>query len=173
MAPPPCSSRRSSAPREFTEKPVRVLGIAQASDYVALDQKDDITTFPRRADARQKAYKMAGLTPRDIQFAEVHDCFTIAEIIAIEDLGFVERAREALTRGRLHRPTANSRSTQAADSSRRAIPWAQPAWRRFVTGSDRSAERRRPAGSSGTPLGLAENLGGSGGHLRRDNSGGA
>ena len=41
--------------------------------------------------AAEKAYKMAGVTPRDIQFAEVHDCFTIAEIIAIEDLGFVEK----------------------------------------------------------------------------------
>src|ERR1700731_4567026 len=76
---------------EFTDKPVRVLGVAQTSDYVALDQKDDITTFRAVVAAAQKAYKMAGVTAQDIQFAEVHDCFTIAEIIAIEDLGFVKK----------------------------------------------------------------------------------
>ncbi len=78
---------------EFTSKPVRVLGISQASDYVALDQKDDITTFPAVRRAGEKAYKMAGLGPADIEFAEIHDCFTIAEIIATEDLGFVERGK--------------------------------------------------------------------------------
>jgi acetyl-CoA C-acetyltransferase len=76
---------------EFTDKPVKVLGIAQTSDYVALDQKDDITTFRAVSAAAQKAYKMAGVTAQDIQFAEVHDCFTIAEIIATEDLGFVKK----------------------------------------------------------------------------------
>ena len=76
---------------EFTSKAVRVLGIAQTSDHVALDAKADITTFRAVAQAAQKAYKMAGVTAADIQFAEIHDCFTIAEIIATEDLGFVSK----------------------------------------------------------------------------------
>jgi acetyl-CoA C-acetyltransferase len=77
--------------RDFTDKPVRILGVAQASDFVALDQKPDITTFPAVRRAAQKAYAMAGVRPKDIQFAELHDCFTIAEIVALEDLEFVER----------------------------------------------------------------------------------
>jgi acetyl-CoA C-acetyltransferase len=76
---------------QFNRKPVRVLGIAQASDYLALDQKDDITTFPAVRAAARKAYELAGLGPREVEFAEVHDCFTIAEVIATEDLGFCER----------------------------------------------------------------------------------
>src|SRR5205085_6803636 len=76
---------------EFTDKPVRILGIAQTSDYVALDEKPDITTLTAVRTASEKAYKLAGLGPRDIQFAEVHDYFTIAEILAIEDLGFVSK----------------------------------------------------------------------------------
>src|SRR6478609_8536018 len=48
--------------REFTDKPVRVLGIAQASDFVALDQKQDITTFPAVRRAAERAYQMAGVT---------------------------------------------------------------------------------------------------------------
>ena len=78
---------------EFTSKVVRILGVAQTSDYVALDAKEDITTFRAVRAAGEKAYKMAGLGPADIQFAELHDCFTIAEIIASEDLGFVEKGQ--------------------------------------------------------------------------------
>jgi acetyl-CoA C-acetyltransferase len=69
--------------------PVRVLGVAQASDSLALDSKPDITTFPAVRRAAAKAYGMAGVEAKDIQFAELHDCFTIAEIVATEDLGFV------------------------------------------------------------------------------------
>ena len=76
---------------EFTDKPVLVLGISQTSDNVALDEKDDITTFRAVKTSAEKAYKMAGVQASDIQFAEVHDCFTIAEIVAIEDLGFVKK----------------------------------------------------------------------------------
>lgn len=76
---------------EFTGKPVKVLGIAQTSDHVALDQKQDITVLTAVVRAAEKAYRMAGVTARDIEFAEVHDCFTIAEIMATEDLGFVKK----------------------------------------------------------------------------------
>ena len=85
-----CAADRA---RDFSSKPVKILAVAQASDYVALDEKPDITTFAAVRGAAQKAYKIAGLSPRDIQFAELHDCFTIAEIVAMEDLGFVERGR--------------------------------------------------------------------------------
>jgi acetyl-CoA C-acetyltransferase len=76
---------------EFTQKPVKILGIAQTSDHLALDAKEDITTFRAVRMAAEKAYRMAGVTASDIQFAELHDCFTIAEIIATEDLGFTPK----------------------------------------------------------------------------------
>jgi acetyl-CoA C-acetyltransferase len=76
---------------EFAGKAARVLGIAQTSDMVALDEKDDITTLTAVKTASAKAYKMAGLGAEDIDFAELHDCFTIAEIVALEDLGFVKK----------------------------------------------------------------------------------
>lgn len=79
----------------LTSKPgaVRVAGIAQTSDHVALDRKATITTFPAVRAAGEKACRMAGVTPQDIDFAEIHDCFTIAEIIALEDLGFVPKGQ--------------------------------------------------------------------------------
>jgi acetyl-CoA C-acetyltransferase len=78
---------------EFTDKPVQILACAQTSDHVALHNKADITTFRAVRTAAEKAYKMAGVTANDIEFAEVHDCFTIAEIVAIEDLGFVDKGQ--------------------------------------------------------------------------------
>jgi acetyl-CoA C-acetyltransferase len=75
---------------EFTNKPARILGIAQTSDAVALDHKEDITTFRTVRTAAERAYRMAGVKPAEIEFAELHDCFTIAEIIAMEDLGWVK-----------------------------------------------------------------------------------
>jgi acetyl-CoA C-acetyltransferase len=75
----------------YTSRCARVLSVAQTSDHVALDQKTDITLFPAVKSAGEKAYAMAGVSPREIEFAEVHDCFTIAEIVATEDLGFVNK----------------------------------------------------------------------------------
>ncbi len=75
---------------EFAAEPVLVAGIAQTSGPVALDQRDDITTFAAVKQAAATAYRMAGVTAAGIQFAELHDCFTIAEIMATEDLGFVK-----------------------------------------------------------------------------------
>jgi len=72
---------------------VRVLAVAQTSDRVALDSKADITEFPAVKSAGRQAYSQARLGPSDIQVAELHDCFTIAEIVASEDLGFVEKGQ--------------------------------------------------------------------------------
>lgn len=79
--------------REFTNKPVKILSVAQTSDHLALEEKPDITTLDAVRRAAEKAYATARLTPEDIQFAEVHDCFTIAEILSVEDLGFVKKGQ--------------------------------------------------------------------------------
>ena len=71
----------------------KVLAVTQTSDHVALDHKSDITLFPAVKAAGEKAYKMAGLTPKQIDVVELHDCFTIAEIIASEDLGFTAKGQ--------------------------------------------------------------------------------
>jgi acetyl-CoA acetyltransferase len=74
---------------EFTDTPIHIIGSGQASD-VALHDRADLTTLRAARVASQEAYEMAGVTARDIRIAEVHDCFTIAEIIASEDLGFFD-----------------------------------------------------------------------------------
>jgi acetyl-CoA C-acetyltransferase len=71
----------------FTDAPLHVIGSGQASD-VALHDRLDLTTLRAAQLAGQQALEMAGVTPTEIDVAEVHDCFTIAEVIATEDLGF-------------------------------------------------------------------------------------
>lgn len=73
--------------RDFSTDPIYVIGTGQGSDH-ALHEREDLTTITSAKVAAQQAYEMAGVTPEDIQIAEVHDCFTIAELIAIECLGF-------------------------------------------------------------------------------------
>ncbi|MBV8570951.1 MAG: thiolase domain-containing protein [Acidobacteriaceae bacterium] len=77
----------------FNARYARVRAVAQTSDRVPLDSKADITEFPAVKSAGRKAYEMAGLGPGNIEVAELHDCFTIAEIVASEDLGFVEKGQ--------------------------------------------------------------------------------
>ncbi len=79
--------------KKYTDKPIKIIGSGQASDTLALHGRRDICTLDATIHAAKMAYKQANLTPKDIDFAEVHDCFTIAEICAIEDLGFIEKGK--------------------------------------------------------------------------------
>jgi acetyl-CoA C-acetyltransferase len=73
------------------EKPVWILGLGAASEAVNMAGRPDLTRGLRVGiEAGKKAYKMAGVGPKDIDIAEVHDCFTIAEIMAYENLGFAK-----------------------------------------------------------------------------------
>src|SRR3972149_5420074 len=77
--------------KKYTDTPVYVKASAQASGTLSLHDRPDITTLDSTVAAGNRAYRMAGLSPKDIDFAEVHDCFTIAEICALEDFGFVKK----------------------------------------------------------------------------------
>lgn len=148
---------------EFTGKPVSVMGLAQTSDHFALQDKQDITSFPAVRRAAEQAYRMAGLSPAEIEFAEVHDCFTIAEIIATEDLGFVTRGEggpycaEGCTAIDGARPVNPSGGLKAKGHPVGATGVAQIA--------DVALQIRGEAGElqlERHSVGLAQNLGGSG-----------
>ena len=74
--------------KKFTDTPVHILGSGQASDAIGLYEREELTSLKAAKLAAKQAYEMAGVKPEDIDLAEVHDCFTIAEILAYEDLGF-------------------------------------------------------------------------------------
>ncbi|MEM3060510.1 MAG: thiolase domain-containing protein [Candidatus Anstonellales archaeon] len=77
--------------RRYAETPIRVLASAQASDTIALHSRKSLTEIRATKIAAKKAFEQAKLSPKDIDVAEVHDCFTIAEIAAIEDIGFFKK----------------------------------------------------------------------------------
>ncbi|MBI5460477.1 thiolase domain-containing protein [Methanobacterium sp.] len=79
--------------RKYTDTPVYVKASAQASGTIALHDRRDITTIDSTVHASRTAYDMAGVGPKDIDAVEVHDCFSINGILAIEDLGFVEKGQ--------------------------------------------------------------------------------
>ena len=73
--------------KNFTDDPIYVAGIGQGSGR-GFHASPDLTYFEATRYAAQEAYGMSGLQPEDVQFSEVHDCFSIAELVHIEDLGF-------------------------------------------------------------------------------------
>ena len=79
--------------KKYTDTPIWIEGTGQGSAALSLHDRKTLTTFNATKEAARQAYEMAGVGPKDIQIAEVHDCFTIAEILAMEDLGFYEKGK--------------------------------------------------------------------------------
>ncbi len=81
---------REIAERLNRHRVIEVVGSGHAGDTITLYSKNNITSFAAAKAAAHQAYQTANLKPSDIDFAEVHDCFTITQIITIEDMGFAE-----------------------------------------------------------------------------------
>jgi len=82
--------------KKYCKNPVYIIASAQAQDTLALHDRKSLTTLNATVEAAKIAYKQANKTPNDIDLCEVHDCFTIAEILAIEDLGFFPKSKGAI-----------------------------------------------------------------------------
>lgn len=76
--------------REISKKPVWILGLGSATASLTMTGRESLDGLSCAREAAKQAYEMAGLGPQDIDVAEVHDCFTIAELMAYENLGFAE-----------------------------------------------------------------------------------
>ena len=149
----------------FTDKPVHIAGIGQATGR-PLHDAEELTSLSSAKVAAAQAYEMAGVTPQDIDVAEVHDCFTIAEIIATEDLGFfapgegpraVDEGRTALTGDR---PINTSGGLKAKGHPVGASGVAQVI-EIFHQLRGEAGDRQVP--NSNLELGLTHNVGGTGG----------
>ena len=106
--------------KNFTDTPIWIIGTGQGSAALSLHDRNEITGFVAAREAAKQAYEMSGLGPKDIQIAEVHDCFTIAELIALEDLGFYEKgkASEAIKNGETKRDGAQPINTSGGLKSK-------------------------------------------------------
>ena len=88
--------------KDHSKDYIKVTGSGRGGSPAALQGREHLTTIPSTKLAAENAYKMAGITSKDIDFAEVHDCFTIAEVVDTEDLGFFKKGEgaKAATEGR-------------------------------------------------------------------------
>lgn len=149
----------------FTDDALSVIGIGQASGS-GLHAADNLTSFEATRCAAEEAYGMAGLGPSDIQIAEVHDCFSIAEILNIEDLGFFkpghgcEATREGLTSLHGPKPINTSGGLKCKGHPVGATGLAQlyEIWEQL---RQQAGERQVPIDN--LSIGAAHNLGGTGG----------
>ena len=149
--------------RRYTDRPVRIAASGLATSSMALANRADPAWLDAVERAAAKAYRMAGTGPKQIQVAEVHDCFAIAEICCIEALGFVERgrggkaARDGFTALGGCIPVNTSGGLKAKGHPVGATGIAQ-AIEIFEQLRDEAGERQ----VAGAELGLAQNMGGSG-----------
>ncbi|MBI3002365.1 MAG: thiolase family protein [candidate division NC10 bacterium] len=97
----PISDGAAAAVLTAERRPVRVAGLGEGSDHVALRHRRSLTSFRATQEAARRAYAVAGIGPAAVQVAEVHDAFTPFELINLEDLGLAEagKAVRALVRG--------------------------------------------------------------------------
>lgn len=149
--------------RKFTDTPVHIIGSGQASDAIGLYEREEFTTLKAAKLAAQEAYRMAKVESRDVDVAEVHDCFTIAEIVAYEDLGFCKPGeggslveKEATTiEGDLPVNTSGGLKSKGHPVGATGTAQAYEIYLQ-LTGQ---AERRQVKGAE---IGLTHNVGGSG-----------
>ena len=152
--------------KEFTDTPIYIEGFGTASDYLAIHDRAATTTLEGTRRAAEQAYKMAGIGPKDVQIAEVHDCFTIAELLAYEDLGFCEKGKAGPYLAEGHTEIAGDRPVNASGGLKaKGHPIG-------ATGTGQAYEMfnqlrgtvQKPTRQvSGVERGLLHNVGGSGG----------
>ncbi len=148
---------------KFSENPLYIIGSGQASD-VALHDRTQVTGLRAAQLAANEAYDMADISADDIQVAEVHDCFTIAEVIASEDLGFFEpgqgyiAAEEGVTSRLGPKPinTSGGLKSKGHPVGASGIGQAVEIWKQL---RGQASERQVPGEPS---LGLTHNVGGTG-----------
>jgi len=154
---------RPELAKKFTDTPVHIIGSGQASDTIGLYERGSLTSLDAAKLATKKAFEMADVKPQDIDVAEVHDCFTIAEIMAYEDLGFckpgeggqlVEKGETKLG-GRI--PVNTSGGLKAKGHPVGATGTGQ-AYEMFLQLTGQADKRQ----VKGAEVGLTHNVGGSG-----------
>jgi acetyl-CoA C-acetyltransferase len=150
--------------RRLSDQRVQVLGSGRAGTVATLQERPDMTTIPSTRLAAEQAFRMAGLEPKDVDLLEVHDCFTIAEAVAIEDLGYAPRgggagfARDGVTArdGRLPvNPSGGLKS--------KGHPVGATGIGQIVEACDQLLVRAGPRQVSDAQVALTHNIGATGG----------
>ncbi|WP_293026959.1 thiolase domain-containing protein [Natronococcus sp.] len=149
---------------EYTDERVRVAGTGAASERVGLAQRDNYTEISASREAADRAYDRAGIDPDELDFAEVHDCFAIAELIAYEDLGFCERGEAPrLLREGVTEPDGDLPVNTSGGLKSKGHPIGATGTGQVVEAFDQLTGRAGERQLETPRYGLTHNVGGSGG----------
>lgn len=144
---------------------VQIAASTVATDTLGLAQRKSLTELAATKEAGKKAYKHAGMTPKDVDVAEVHDCFTIAEIFAMEDLGFFSRGKAAvaIAAGETRLETSRHLVVNPSGGLKGCgHPVGATGVKQIVELVDQLRGRATARQVKGATIGLAHNVGGSG-----------
>ena len=150
--------------RDLGKPLVKILGSGHATDAIALHDRRDPSRIPVVQAAGARAFAHAGVSPRDIDLCEVHDCFTIAELVCLEELGFFEpgKAAAATMAGATALGGDIPVNTSGGLKSK-GHPVGATGIAQIVEIYEQLAGRAGPRQVKNARLGLAQNMGGSGG----------
>jgi acetyl-CoA C-acetyltransferase len=149
--------------KKYTDQPVQIIGSGLATGTMTLAEREDPAFLDAVRLSAERAFKMAGIGPGDVQLAEVHDCFAIAEICCVEALGLVERGqggkavREGFTalEGKVPVNTSGGLKSKGHPVGATGVAQAIEIFEQLRG----EAGKRQVKGAS---VGLAQNMGGSG-----------
>ena len=149
--------------RKYTDQPVHIVGTGQAGDTIGLYERKSLTSLMSARLAAKTAYDMAKVKPSDVDVAELHDCFTISEVVACEDLDFcglgdggkLSESGETKLGGRIPINTSGGLKSKGHPVGATGVAQAYEIYLQLTE----QAERRQVKDAK---IGLTHNLGGSG-----------
>ena len=144
---------------------VEIIASEVATDSLGLAQRESLTELKAAQIAAHKAYKGSGFGPEDVDVAEVHDCFSIAEIIALEDLGFFAKGEgaRAILKGQVTLGSSKHLIVNASGGLKGGgHPVGATGVKQIVEITDQLKGRAEAHQAKGAKIGLAQNVGGSG-----------
>jgi acetyl-CoA C-acetyltransferase len=155
---------RSDLAGAYTDEHVGIAGVGAASDSVGLADRDTFTGLPASRSAAELAYDRADVEPADLDFAEVHDCFAIAELLAYEDLGFCDQGDAAtLVRDGVTAADGDLPVNPSGGLKSKGHPIGATGVGQVVEAVDQLTGRAGDRQLDDPALGLTHNVGGSGG----------
>lgn len=149
----------------MTKKAVKIIASAVATDTLGLAQRESLTELKATREAAKRAYEQAGLGTKDVDVVELHDCFTIAEILALEDLGFYKKGEAAsgVARGEVTLGRAKKRVVNPSGGLKGCgHPVGATGVKQVVELFEQLRGRAGNRQVKGARVGLAHNVGGSG-----------
>ncbi len=150
--------------RKYTDTPIRIAASQVATDSMALQHRREITTIDATVESAQRAFRRARRAPSDVQVAEIHDAYSIAALISLEDLGFVPKGKGGpeFASGRFAKGGAGPTVNPSGGLKSQGRPFGAVGIAQAVELVRQLRGEAKDRQVSGATLGLAHDLGGTG-----------